>query len=248
MAIDMADRKAFLTAALAKADRVIAPSAYLMEIFSHNDNHLPVQVIPYGHDLSWLSSFAGKKPSRQLRIGYMGQIVSIKGVHLLIQAFTRMAAPEEPTLFIYGDLTKDPCYVQQLRELASTHANINFEGPFSRERLGEVLSRLDVVVVPSLWFENNPLVIQEAFATKTPVIATNLGGIREFTQHGVNGLLFERGNVEDLAAQLRRVVLERGLLQQLQAGIPQVRGIDEEVCELEQIYQSLFQQRMASAG
>jgi glycosyltransferase involved in cell wall biosynthesis len=83
------------------------------------------------------------------------------------------------------------------------------------------------------------LVIQEAFAAKIPVIATNLGGMAEAVTHEVNGLLFERGDVDDLARQLRRVADEPGLLPKLRSGIPPVKTIEQEVTELETMYRDL---------
>jgi glycosyltransferase involved in cell wall biosynthesis len=94
-------------------------------------------------------------------------------------------------------------------------------------------------VVPSLWYDF-PLIIHEAFATKTPVIATNLGGMAEAVTHGVDGLLFERGDAADLAGQINRVLEEPGLLEHLREGIPPVKTIAEEVNELESIYRELI--------
>jgi glycosyltransferase involved in cell wall biosynthesis len=118
--------------------------------------------------------------------------------------------------------------------------NVHFHGAFPHEKLGEMLSGLDVLIVPSLWHENNPRVIQEAFACKIPVIASDVGGISEFVQHEVNGLLFERGNVNDLQKQLRCVVREPRLLERLQSGIPFVKLIEDEVSEFEAIYKTLI--------
>ena len=81
--------------------------------------------------------------------------------------------------------------------------------------------------------------LQEAFASRTPVIASNVGGISEFVKHEVNGLLFERGNIDDLANQLQRITDEPGLLERLREGVPPVKRIEEEVTELELIYQQL---------
>jgi glycosyltransferase involved in cell wall biosynthesis len=119
-------------------------------------------------------------------------------------------------------------------------AAIKFNGAFPHEHLGEILSQIDVLVVPSQWHENNPRVIQEAFASKTPVIASNVNGISEFIQHEINGLLFERNDVADLAHQLRRVITEPDLLEHLRAGIPRVKCIEEEVEELMEIYGELI--------
>jgi glycosyltransferase involved in cell wall biosynthesis len=86
-----------------------------------------------------------------------------------------------------------------------------------------------------VWYDF-PLIIYEAFATKTPVIATDLGGMAEAIQHGATGLLFERGDAGDLARQLRRVIEEPGLLDSMKRQIPPVKTIAEEVNELEAIY------------
>jgi glycosyltransferase involved in cell wall biosynthesis len=87
------------------------------------------------------------------------------------------------------------------------------------------------------------LVIQEAFATKTPVIATNIGGMAEFVSHENNGLLFERNSSEDLAKQIRRIVDERDLLGRLSNFTNKVRTIEEEVVALDRIYAQLIEQK-----
>ena len=242
MALDMMHRKRFLQDTLALVDHVIAPSLFLKDMFLRNDLQVSIQVLPHGHDLSWLQSYTRKIPSAAIRFGYIGQISPIKGVHILVEAFKAVTTNNSinASLLIFGDLNKLPSFTEHLYRIASDHSNIHFNGAFSHEHLGEVLAQLDVLVVPSLWYENSPLVIQEAFATKTPVIATNLGGMSEFVQHEVNGLLFERGNVDDLAHQLWRVINEPGLLERLRAGIPAVKQVEEEVEELIAIYQELL--------
>lgn len=96
---------------------------------------------------------------------------------------------------------------------------------------------------PQLWFENAPLVIQEAFAAKTPVITTNLGGMAEAVIHEVNGLLFERGDANDLSQQMQRVVEDPELLACLWDGMPPVKTIEEEVTELETTYLNLLKNK-----
>lgn len=238
MIMDMTRRKRFLQQALWCADVVIAPSTTLKNVFTNNGFTMPIRVIPYGHDLSWLDHFE-KHPSNVIRIGYIGQIIPIKGVHTLLQAFVNANANHRATLSIFGDLNKDPAYAQQLAQIAANHPAIHFAGPFEHTRLGDILSGLDVIVVPSQWAENNPLVIQEAFAAKIPVIATALQGMSEFVHSEVNGLLFKVGDVGDLTRQLQRVIAEPGLLERLSAGIKSVKSITESVQELLEIYMSL---------
>lgn len=248
MALDMEERKSYLGRMLDAADAVTAPSAHLSRIIGDSGVTKAVRVIRSGHDLAWLEKLPAKKPSARVRIGYIGQIIAIKGVDILVSAFLSGSLTGRAQLALCGDQSADPDYVNRLNAMiAGNDADIGFHGPFSHDLLGEVLSRIDVVVVPSRWHENNPRVIQEAFASKTPVIASNVGGISEFVQHEKNGLLFERDDVNDLARQMRRVVDMPELLEQLRKGIASVKTMDEEVNELEEIYRDLAARKRGMA-
>ncbi|MFZ1507845.1 MAG: glycosyltransferase, partial [Anaerolineae bacterium] len=87
--------------------------------------------------------------------------------------------------------------------------------------------------------ENNPLVIQEAFAAHVPVIASNQGGMAEFVTHEQNGLLFTPGDADSLAAALRRLLLEPDLLPRLRRQAPAVKTVQAELAELLHIYHEL---------
>jgi glycosyltransferase involved in cell wall biosynthesis len=95
-------------------------------------------------------------------------------------------------------------------------------------------------VVPSLWYENNPLVLQEAFAAGRPVLASNLGGMAEFTQPNVNGLLFPPGDAAALAQAMTALATDPALLARLRAHVPPVRTIAEEVTALTAIYRAVI--------
>lgn len=99
---------------------------------------------------------------------------------------------------------------------------------------------IDVLVVPSVWYENSPNVILEAFAHRPPVIASNLGGMAELVKHEKNGLLFAPGNAADLARQLSRVIAHPNLLNRLRAGIEPIKSVKEEMDELEAIYRRVL--------
>jgi len=241
MAFDMEHRKAYLNQMIRSADYVTAPSAVLSEIVNDCTTSNLVKVIHSGHDLTWLNTLKPREKSGPLRIAYIGQIIPIKGIHILLSAFLSAGFTNQAELAIFGDHNKYPNYFQELEVLRKDQdLNIDFHGAFPHEHLGEILSDIDVLVVPSLWHENNPRVIQEAFAAKTPVIASNVEGISEFVQHGVNGLLFERGSIADLAKQLHRIVYEPGLLEQLQSGIPAVKSVNDEISEFIEIYTQLI--------
>jgi glycosyltransferase involved in cell wall biosynthesis len=242
MAGDMADRKAFLKQALHWPVYRITASNFVRKVFVENGITAPIRVQPYGHNLAWLDDYTGKIPSKEIRLGFIGQISESKGVHLLLQAVRSLAHDfaDKFKLFIYGNMQQTPDYSARLEVLARGMPNVEFRGTYPHNQSASIFADLDILVVPSLWYDF-PLIIYEAFASKTPVIATNLGGMAEAVTHEVNGLLFERGDVDDLARQLRRVINEPDLLEQLRVGIVPVKRIEEEVTELEMIYKDVVQ-------
>jgi glycosyltransferase involved in cell wall biosynthesis len=200
-----------------------------------------IGVSHYGIDVSNILKFPrNRNLPPPLRVGFIGTLAPHKGCDILVRAFKMLPQRLEATLTIYGNLERFESFVQRLRGLAEGDERINFAGPFQRENVGRVLTELDTLVVPSRWYENAPGVIFEAFAAGMPVVATDLGGMSEFVQHEENGLLFERENVEDLARQLRRLGEKPGLLEKLRAGIGSVKTVEENVDELEELYNALL--------
>ena len=117
---------------------------------------------------------------------------------------------------------------------------IRFCGVFPNEQIGKIFAKLDVLVVPSIWYENTPLVIYSAQEAGCPVIASNLGGMAEVVEHEKNGLLFEVGNVTSLAATIERLSGDRRLLRQLAANAVEPKSISDYVNELVTIYSNVL--------
>jgi glycosyltransferase involved in cell wall biosynthesis len=181
-----------------------------------------------------------KTPCSAIRFGFIGALAEHKGAHLLIDAFRRMPPQSRPvTLSIWGDPSKHGNYGQGLIRQAVNCPAIRFCGTFPNHRIGEIFDEIDLLVVPSLWYENAPLVLYSALATRTPVIATDLGGISEVIQSGVNGFLFPVGDVRALTDTLVRCVREPDLVERLRANIGPVKTTADNVVELENLYQQL---------
>jgi glycosyltransferase involved in cell wall biosynthesis len=226
---------------LNKADVIVSPSEFLRStyieagidpdriVFSRQGRY-PVQDLEQKTELSF-----GTRP---LQIGYIGSILPHKGIHVLVDAVRSL--PDAPLqLRIFGDHHNSEGYTSYLVKRIAGDRRIKLEGVFARPDLGKVLNKLDVLVVPSLWYENSPNSILEAFAYKTPVIATDLGGMTELIEHGINGFLFPLRDPGELAKQLSRIIAEPALLKDLQKGIGPVRSVSSEMDHLEQIYQSV---------
>lgn len=226
---------------LEQVDRIVAPTRLTRDLLLANGvGEGKIEVSHYGIDVSdVLAAPRNNNVPPPLRVGFIGTLRAHKGSDILVRAFKRLPEETEATLDIYGNLEGFKPFVRELRELIGGDERIDLAGTFPPERIGYVLSEIDVLVVPSRWYENTPLVVYSAFAAGTPVIATNLGGLSEVVRHEENGLLFALEDDEELARQLRRIAEEPGLLERLRAGIGHVKTVEENVTELEELYASL---------
>jgi glycosyltransferase involved in cell wall biosynthesis len=234
-------RPGVLRSAANKLKSIMVPTRVMKEIFIENgiDEKL-IEHVPFGIDTAPLVCHQNKTKSANLRIGYIGTFFEHKGVDLLIDAFQNLPENSEATLTLYGDLQQFPEYGQRLVSQASQPSanskKIKFAGTFPNAMLGEIMTELDVLVVPSRWYENTPLVIQSALATKTPVIATDLGGMSELVKHEFNGLLFRLNDAQSLRQQLLRLTSDRSLLRALRDNIRPERTVGEMVDDIESVY------------
>ena len=111
----------------------------------------------------------------------------------------------------HGDAPGRPQYMAELKRRAAGRP-VFFHGAYQRPALGEIMGHLDLVVVPSIWPENAPLIVQEALLARVPVLASDIGALREFVTPEENGLLFRAADADALEAALQRVLAEPGLV------------------------------------
>lgn len=184
-----------------KIDLFIAPSVYLMKRFINQFSVPPekIKYLDYGFPMKYL------KPPRDTHngcftFGYIGTHIPPKGVNILIKAFSKLRLKSK--LIIWGRPNGQS--TEAMKTLAgSSHNEIEFRGEYRNQNIvHEVFSHIDCLVVPSVWTENSPLVIHEAQACRIPVITADAGGMEEYVQHEVNGLLFKHRDVRDLENKL----------------------------------------------
>ena len=228
-----------------KVDLFLAPSRYLMERFLRDFN-LPaaqVQYLDYGFPLHYLTTLHAKA-TEVFTFGYIGTHIPAKGIHHLIEAFSKLQG--KALLRIWGrSLAQETAALKQLLQEHVQNGNaVEWMGEYINQNIADAVFRhCDGIVVPSIWGENAPLVIHEAQACRVPVITADFGGMKEYVQHQVNGLLFEHRNPAALAAQMQwaldqpdafRVLGQRGYLHTPDGGIPE---IEVHCRELLSIYQ-----------
>jgi len=242
-------RADFLRESLNRADAVISRSQFLRTAhIAAGVDADRIVLSRQGRDFPNLTpDLIAKAPSANLRIGYLGQIAPHKGVHILLAAARRLAGAPL-TVRVYGDPAPFKDYADELRRLMGDDGRLELAGLCRPEDIAQVLSEIDVLVVPSLWYENSPNVILEAFAHGTPVIASNHGGLSELVHDGLNGLLFPPGDAASLGRQLQRLLDEPDLLPKLRMGISPVRSMAEEISALEELYRSVLSRRLGRDG
>lgn len=205
----MAWRNAAARGVLDEVDLLLTPSAFARDLYVRQGcDPQRIRVFELGLDPARLATSADQGtgptsregPARQarLRLGYLGAIAWQKGLHVLIEAMNRLA--DDATLTIYGDDTVFPEYAAALRA-SVRHPGIRFAGPLPYDAVGAALRDLDYLVTPSLWYETFAMVVQEAEAVGTPVVASRIGALTRIRE-GVTGRLFAPGDVADLARVL----------------------------------------------
>lgn len=200
-------RPDYLRRTLDQADEIIAPSLFLRDMFEKNGaGKGRIRVIPYGLEPGIVRQPGRARRGRGIRLAYIGNFSPWKAPHVAVEAVR--AVQGDVTLRLYGrkDRKSFGNYYGELRARAKGDRRIRFSGHFDHDQLAEVLAEIDLLIVPSVWYENTPFVILEARQAGVPVIASRLGGLTEAVEEGRDGWLFEPGNSADLAARLQSCV------------------------------------------
>lgn len=124
---------------------------------------------------------------------FFGRLSYEKGVATLLKAFKELP---HCMLKIVGTGPKE----DELKSFVEVNGmdNVAFVGYKTGRELTDLVSNAYFVIVPSEWYENNPMTIIEAYSVGTPVIGARIGGIPEIVVNGQTGFQFESGNVDDL--------------------------------------------------
>lgn len=224
-----------------KVNLFIAPSRYLRDRFIKDFDVPPskIKYLDYGFPTDYLKPVEKKDNKGIYSFGYIGTHIPAKGLNQLIEAFKNVNAPAE--LLIFGRC--DGQNTLSLKELAKSSKNkIEFFGEYQNQNIArEVFAKVDCIVVPSIWGENSPLVIHEAQACRVPVITADFGGMKEYVQHMVNGLLFKHRDIDSLMEQmnfavhnpdLMKVLGSKGYLYSLDGNVPDIKEHCEELDKL----------------
>jgi glycosyltransferase involved in cell wall biosynthesis len=213
-------REKFIKMFFDLVDHFISPSHFLADRYvtwgvdkgriSVIENIIASSLIPGGMPLA---------KSEVLKVGFFGQISKLKGIEVLLNCAALLAEdPDAKVHFdIYGDYHSQPQEFQTafLTQLEKAGANVSYHGAYQQTQVDRLMCGVDVVLVPSIWWENSPVVIQEALRNRRPVVCSNIGGMAEKVRDGVDGWHFAAGNSIDLSITLKNIADNRNNIENL---------------------------------
>lgn len=200
---------------LKRVARLVSPSRFLAErVEAWSKGALSVAVIENPRDLSIYepllpgqgASLPAGREARLLRLGYFGQLNQFKGIEVLLDAVRILVRREVPVrlrLFGANLNIQEPAFRERVTEtIAALDDAVEFFGPYNNTAVLRLMASCDAVVMPSIWWENSPIVIQEAIQAGVPMIASRLGGIEEKLRDYPKATFFEVASPLDLAEKI----------------------------------------------
>jgi glycosyltransferase involved in cell wall biosynthesis len=230
-------RPAWMESVMNQVDLFFSPSSFLRQKFVENGMDPDrMRVSPHGIETDWAVDLPPKREADHLRFAFIGMLGWHKGVHVAVEAFNRLPEPHRATLVLYGDNEHFADYYRELAPQIEANPRIEYRGKFPHSAIGQVLSDVDVLLMPSIWYENTPVIMYEAFVTGTPVIASDIGGMAELIDLFDGGWTFSVGEAASLAHLMQRLIEDPTQVHTAQKRIKPVRTIEQHVDDLEAGY------------
>lgn len=237
-------REQLIKTHFALVDRFISPSEFLANCY--REWGLPAEKIKVianaTRQKGMIAPHTLGEEAQPMRFAYFGQISVYKGLMVLLDAveLLRKQGHEHFSLAIHGNLSTQSEHFREifLQKVEALNAQVTFYGRYQSEEMTSLMQQADWVVVPSIWWENSPLVIAESFRHQRPVLCSAIGGMAELVEDGVTGLHFAPSNPHALAETMARAMQNRELWQRLCNHILPAPNIDA----VAQEYRNLFSQ------
>ena len=149
-----------------------------------------------------------------MRFLFSGTLSKHKGIDVVLQAFKALKG-ENFELNIYGN---GPLKELVISETKHTK-NINFYGSYKKEDTKNLIKNNDVVLVPSAWYENNPIILQEMIAANVVPIVSNVGSLPEMVKDEKTGFVFEMSNAMSLKSVVEEIISNPTMLNDIKSNM-----------------------------
>lgn len=240
-------REQWIKSFFAQVDCFICPSRFLQERYQAWG--LPVEKLEFiangvpSDESRAANPFQQEARERHHRFGFFGQLTRTKGVEVLLQAARWLhEVGVDFQLGIHGTLAlQDQARREHLETAFAEAADYAaYLGPYQPQDVVELMAEYDWIVIPSTWWENAPLVVEEALAARRPMICSDIGGLKEKVAHGRDGLHFRAGDPYRLAETLTRAATDRDLWQRLQTALRPPIPMTECIAQHAMLYRLMF--------
>jgi glycosyltransferase involved in cell wall biosynthesis len=249
-------RELFIKTMFEEVDMFVSPSQFLIDRYV--DWGLPAEKLMFLENGLEIGEIAPPRPltpgkARRNRFAYFGQLNQFKGIKTLVEAVARVPAEDwgsDSVLCVFGgNLEFQPEKFQQefKRLVQMAGRRVRFFGSYRSPDLPTLMREIDWVVVPSTWWENSPVVIQEAFLHGRPIICSDIGGMAEKIRNRVDGLHFRAGSAESLVDRLVEVLHSPDLWERLRGRIRRPLSSDDAAEQHLALYRQLLAQRRGAA-
>jgi glycosyltransferase involved in cell wall biosynthesis len=245
-------RELYLKRFFGLVDHFVSPSMFLARRYADwGLDPKAISVIENG--MPETDHTAGPPPAAEdgTVFAFFGQISRLKGMDVLFDAAELLEQDEVAGLRIevHGDYSGQPPEFRAAFEkrLESTPANLRHCGPYENSRVHGLMRSAHAVLVPSIWWENSPLVIQEALLNRRPVVCSDIGGMAEKVRDGLDGFHFRAGSAHALAALLKRLAAQPERLAALQATMATPPSLRETARATQRLYRRMLNARPPAA-
>lgn len=232
---------------LSRIDRLISPSLFLkrkmLQLTDHNVKYLDIIHLPNSVAIDKRVAKSEKRIqcSEKVMLGYFGTIEETKGLHVLLDVFEKLDK-EKFGLRVYG--TCDKKFAATLDCLFPKWRNYYHGVYTSEESIRLMQEKIDVLVLPSIIYENHPTVINEALFAGVPVVAADVGGAPEMIDNGYSGLMFKNLDSDSLFEKINNLTpdIVRNMQKNLRSFEPYT--LTEHVGVIIDIYNELLNEKL----
>jgi glycosyltransferase involved in cell wall biosynthesis len=233
-------RQSYLRQVVERADAVIALSDFQKALYVRNGfDAEKIRVMQHGLEIEGLRP-ATRPPSDPLELVFIGSLVYHKGAHVVLRALA-LRPEAKVRMLIYGDANRSDQYLDSLKDLARADDRVTLMGTFDVEQMGQVLSTAHALVMPALWYENEPLVVKAAQYIGLPILASRIGTLATSVREGINGWLVPPGDVSawaDAISSLHPAPVEPNRA---------IKTMDENAREMLALYEEIYTHRRCNA-
>ncbi len=236
-------RERFVKGHFENVDAFLAPSAQLMEKYLRwGIEPERIQVEEYGRLAPAVRAPAPSQTKAPVNIGFFGQLSYFKGARVMLDAMALLDDEVDAHLWLHGanlELQTQEFQDEFATLQESLRGRVTFRGPYDHAELPKLMADLHWVVVPSIWWENSPLVIQEAFFHRRPIICSDVGGMAEKVRDGIDGLHFRVGDAFSLAQTIESATTNPRLWRSLRDGIREPYSMGTHIARLLDLYEAV---------